>query len=110
MVFNGYTVGLAGVQPTSNKRSKCHSESQLPRAPNGLKPASGRGGRGAFCSASSGVEIFDCGDAAQVEEILARAAVAGLRSLSGSEMSEAMFDAGPCPQSFAASWRSLELA
>src|SRR5258708_1897536 len=82
----------------------------LPRAPNGLRPVSGRGVRGVFRGASSGVEVFDCGDAAQVEEILARAAVAGLRSLSGSEMCEAMFDAGPCPQAFAANWRFLELA
>src|SRR5260370_7386934 len=63
----------------------------LPRAPNGLRPVSGRGVRGVFRGASSGVEVFDWGAAAQGEEILARPAVPGLPSPSVRHLCQAIF-------------------
>src|SRR2546422_11707077 len=88
---------------TTPPRSRCRCEGRpllsehAPRAPNGLKPESGRGVRGVLLGASSGVEVFDCGDAAQVEEILARAAVASLRSWAGGGRWGGVLGGGPCP-------------
>jgi hypothetical protein len=72
-----------------------------------LKPASSCCIRGSLLRASSGVEIFDSGDAAQVEEVLARPAVAGFWSLAGSEVSQAVLDAGALAQLTAAVPRCL---
>src|SRR2546428_6467522 len=86
----------------------CHAFS--PRAPNGLNPTSSRDFRGLVLRAASGFEILDSGDAAEIEEVLPRPAVAGPRSLAGSEVCEAVLDSGAGSEPLSTGAAGLEAA
>jgi len=66
--------------------------------------ASGTRGRG------GPISYLDGGDAAQVEEILSCASVAGSRPLARRDVSETVFDGGSFAEAFSAGWGRLELS
>src|SRR6266852_8640602 len=101
------TTGTA--ERSSCRRTATARTAPAPRAPNGLNPASGRCIGGSLLGAASGVEILDCGDAAEVEEVLPRSAIAGLRSLARSEMRETVLDAGARSEPLSTGAARLEL-